>query len=173
MAYTNKYMNRAIESPEFTQVPALWVPHSNVSSKAFVKVPWQAGNLNRRAIGDAIRYRGGDRRVGTRATGGVDYAAPFFVFAKRGKDGDYVRRVIDALVEDMGSVEVWQDYSVTEKCDMRCREARGDWCECSCTGLHHGEDHLGPLERIVGETTIVSTEYKRTMRLHTTQPSGA
>ena len=63
--------------------------------------------------------------------------------------------VLPALAERFGEVDVLLEYSTTQKCDRRCREAEGDDCECSCLGEHHagGMYMHGWIE--VGETTLI------------------
>jgi len=63
--------------------------------------------------------------------------------------------LVEALAERFGEVDVLLEYSTTQKCDRRCREAQGDDCECSCLGEHHagGMYMNGWIE--VGDTTLI------------------
>lgn len=142
--------------PKFTQQPAMWIPLNRVSTRVSLWVPYYGKNT-RRALWDLC---------GRRSRVEFSKLTKLWSFPKRGKNGNYADIVRAALLEDIGSVEVWQDYAATEQCDTRCREALGSSCECSCTGIHHGEQRLRPLERIVGTTTIVQTDYRRVRRLH-------
>ena len=68
---------------------------------------------------------------------------------------DHLLSLVEALAERFGEVDVLLEYSTTQKCDRRCREAQGDDCECSCLGEHHagGMYMHGWIE--VGETTLI------------------
>jgi hypothetical protein len=68
--------------------------------------------------------------------------------------------LLEALVERYGKVEVWLEFSLTQKCDKRCRDAHGDECVCSCLGMNHG-GIWGRRWFEVGETTLISPEVKR------------
>lgn len=62
--------------------------------------------------------------------------------------------VAESIAIRDGRVEIEMHYSQTQKCDQRCRKAKGDDCTCSCEGKHHGKaQHASWLE--VGETTLV------------------
>ena len=63
--------------------------------------------------------------------------------------------LIGALLERFGVVDASVEFSTTQKCDTRCREASGDDCECSCQGEHHGGGLWeGWIQ--VGETTLIA-----------------
>lgn len=68
--------------------------------------------------------------------------------------------LLRALVGRFGQVEVWLEFSRTQKCDKRCRDATGDECVCSCLGMYHGGIWgRGWFE--VGETTLINSEVIR------------
>lgn len=73
--------------------------------------------------------------------------------------------VVDLLAREYGCVEVITDGGVANKCDVRCRDARGDDCICSCAGTQHGVGGPGAGEIVVGETTIVDTTIARWRRV--------
>lgn len=62
--------------------------------------------------------------------------------------------LVDALAEEFGEVLVELEFSTTQQCDTRCRNAEGDHCECSCLGEHHGGGLWGGWLQ-VGETTLI------------------
>lgn len=47
--------------------------------------------------------------------------------------------VIEALADRLGKIDVYMDFRQVERCDTRCRNARGRECTCSCLGKHHGK----------------------------------
>jgi len=68
--------------------------------------------------------------------------------------------LLAALVRRYGQVEVWLEFSLTQKCDKRCRDALGDECVCSCLGMNHGGIwHRRWFE--VGDTTLISPEIRQ------------
>jgi hypothetical protein len=111
-----------------------------------VRMPYQEGNR------DLLRGAGPGARP--------KWERPFWTVS-RTAFGEVVR----ILVHKYGCVEVITDGGVGNKCDTRCREARGDDCICSCAGTQHGIHHLGPKERVVGETTIIDTTIVRWRRV--------
>ncbi|MGS2615154.1 hypothetical protein ACVCAH_11605 [Micromonospora sp. LZ34] len=63
--------------------------------------------------------------------------------------------LVDALLDRFGQVDATIEFSTTQKCDTRCREATGDDCECSCLGEHHGGGLWDGWIQ-VGETTLIA-----------------
>lgn len=158
------FLKRPADLPEFTQGPAVWVPHSNTSTKAFAVLPYAPGSRNKRALRSAISDRYG--LTGNRSLGGIAYAKPYFVFAKKGNGCDYVAAVVDALREDFGSVEVIRDYSRQGFCTEQCQEATGQDCECICRGRGHGGGRIAKHEKRVPESLIIGTDYQRVRRVY-------
>ncbi len=68
--------------------------------------------------------------------------------------------LLEALVGRYGQVEVWLEFSLTQKCDKRCRDAVGEECVCSCLGTNHG-GIWGRRWFEVGDTTLISPEVQR------------
>lgn len=65
--------------------------------------------------------------------------------------------VAEAIAIRDGEVHIEMHYSLSEQCDRRCQQARGDECTCSCEGKHHGEAlHASWIE--VGPTTLVRSQ---------------
>jgi hypothetical protein len=74
--------------------------------------------------------------------------------------------LVDELLDEFGVVYASVEFSTTQKCDTRCREAQGDDCECSCLGEYHGGGLWGGGWVQVGETTLIRSETQiRHMRL--------
>lgn len=68
--------------------------------------------------------------------------------------------LLRALVNEYGMVVVRLDFSLTQKCDKRCRDATGDECVCSCMGAYHGGAG-GRVWYEVGQTTLISQDVQR------------
>ena len=47
-------------------------------------------------------------------------------------------RISNALIIRYGAIMRFEDYDGTEKCDLRCQNAEGEECVCSCLGQNHG-----------------------------------
>ncbi|GFE25691.1 hypothetical protein [Streptomyces nigrescens] len=75
----------------------------------------------------------------------------------------HLRPLVDALAFRFGEVDVYLEFSTTERCDRRCQRAEGDDCTCSCRGEHHGGGVYWKHWTQVGEETLVS-EFGRVVR---------
>jgi hypothetical protein len=74
---------------------------------------------------------------------------------------NHLRVLVFALAEKYSAVDVYLEFSTTERCNTRCQEATGDDCECSCLGANHaGAAYMASWLR-VGETTLVRPGVKR------------
>jgi hypothetical protein len=74
---------------------------------------------------------------------------------------NHFRPLVVALAEKFGAVDVYLEFSTTERCGTRCHEAVGDDCTCSCLGLNHaGAAYMGDWLQ-VGETTLARPGVKR------------
>jgi hypothetical protein len=63
--------------------------------------------------------------------------------------------LVRALAERFEVVTVDEVRTVTgDTCDVRCREAEGDDCNCRCLGLYRGEGLPRVGWVLVGETTL-------------------
>lgn len=67
---------------------------------------------------------------------------------------DHLNLVAEAIAIRDGEVTVEMHYSEREQCDLRCQNATGDDCTCSCEGKHHGEGVYASWKE-VGATTLV------------------
>ncbi|WP_236652527.1 hypothetical protein [Streptacidiphilus neutrinimicus] len=67
----------------------------------------------------------------------------------------HMREVVEALAERFGAVEVALDFRNSSRCDVRCRDAEGDDCDCQCLGENHGGAAYWRAWIQVGETTLV------------------
>ncbi|WP_156960975.1 hypothetical protein [Kocuria marina] len=88
---------------------------------------------------------------------------PTWVKAAEGEEGwkgywtisrDHLIPVAEAVAIRDGKVLIEMHYSQTEKCDLRCQNATGDDCTCSCEGKNHGQAEHASWKQ-VGETTLV------------------
>lgn len=78
----------------------------------------------------------------------------------------HMRDVVEALAERFGVVEVTIDFRSTSRCDIRCRDAEGDDCDCQCLGENHGGAAYWRSWQHVGETTLVDVGItRRTFRV--------
>lgn len=68
-------------------------------------------------------------------------------------------------------IETKGRYAGAEKCDARCRDARGPYCECACAGRWHGAFFWPKhwVEIDTAETTI-GIEQKRVLRVYEVRP---
>ncbi|MBD3004674.1 hypothetical protein [Streptomyces sp. 5-10] len=77
----------------------------------------------------------------------------------------HMAKVIDGCLRRWSRVELRRQYLETQRCDVRCQQAKGDDCECSCMGLMHGSRAVGggwlSGFRRVGETTLVTRGAER------------
>lgn len=76
---------------------------------------------------------------------------------------EHMTIVAQELAIRFGEVEVIADYSTSEKCDRRCKDATGDDCECSCRGANHGDGTQASWKQ-VGDTTLVRSSVERVRR---------
>jgi hypothetical protein len=68
----------------------------------------------------------------------------------------HLQHLVDGLAVRFGHVDVVLDFRTTERCDIRCRDARGDECTCSCLGENHGGAAYWRNWIEVGETTLIA-----------------
>lgn len=67
----------------------------------------------------------------------------------------HLRPLVEALAARFGEVDVYLEFSTTERCDRRCQRATGDDCTCSCRGEHHGGGVYWKQWTQVGDETLV------------------
>jgi hypothetical protein len=67
----------------------------------------------------------------------------------------HMRATVEALADRFGVVEVAIDFRTNSRCDIRCRDAEGDDCDCQCMGENHGGAAYWRNWTQVGETTLV------------------
>lgn len=54
----------------------------------------------------------------------------------------HYRKLIEALSERFGTIEIVEHYSILERCWASCLHAHGWDCVCSCMGKNHQAGHL-------------------------------
>lgn len=69
--------------------------------------------------------------------------------------------IVSALAVRFGRVVVTVDGHKRRVCDIRCRNAQGGDCVCSCAGAHHGMVFKGLKWVQIGETTLIGYDYTR------------
>lgn len=88
---------------------------------------------------------------------------PTWVDAQEGQPGwkgywtisrEHLTEVAEAIAIRDGRVTIEMHYSTSEQCDLRCQNAEGDECTCSCEGKYHGNNHHASWIE-VGDTTLV------------------
>lgn len=78
---------------------------------------------------------------------------------------DHFSKLVEALLDRYGRVDVLAEFTTTEVCDTRCQNARGTDCQCTCLGNNHGGGQWGGWFQI-GDTTLISHDRQlRHMRL--------
>jgi hypothetical protein len=84
---------------------------------------------------------------------------------QRARTDDLLRAIID----EFGAVELWVEARrTTARCDIRCVEAKGWDCECSCGGLNHRGTTHGWVQ--AGTTGLVRTDGTEWTRRTLTRP---
>ena len=73
----------------------------------------------------------------------------------------HFRRLVEEIALAYGSVDVDVEFSTSERCDKRCREARGDDCSCSCMGENHGGAAYLKYWLEVGDSTLIAPGQRR------------
>lgn len=66
----------------------------------------------------------------------------------------HLRTITEALARRFGEVDVYLEFSTTERCDRRCQRASGDDCTCACRGENHGGSAYWKGWTLVGEETL-------------------
>jgi hypothetical protein len=72
----------------------------------------------------------------------------------------HLATITAALAERFGEVDVYLEFSTTERCDTRCENAEQDDCTCSCMGDNHGGAAYWRNWTLVGDTTLVDVGRK-------------
>lgn len=70
-------------------------------------------------------------------------------------------KLVDALADRFGAVDVQLEFSNRSKCDTQCQGANPRTvfeCECSCGGDNHGGAQGWKQWKPVGETTLIANE---------------
>lgn len=67
----------------------------------------------------------------------------------------HLRTLTEALAKRFGEVNVYLEFSTTERCDRNCQGAEYDDCTCSCRGEYHGGGTFWTEWQLVGEDTLV------------------
>jgi hypothetical protein len=122
-----------------------WVRRNYDETRLWVWMPYQDGS-NRRWILEELGAR--VRPDWNREAKRWEIARP------------HLATITAALAERFGEVDVYLEFSTTERCDWRCEQADGDDCTCSCMGDNHGGSAYWRRWRLVGDTTLVDVGRK-------------
>ncbi|RZU48850.1 hypothetical protein EV385_0579 [Krasilnikovia cinnamomea] len=119
--------------------PPPWV-HRPIAGRILTMMPYDGGSNRRwlhQRLGSQIRpeHRGGGVWAVARS---------------------HFRHLVEGLAERFGYVDILLDFRQAERCDTRCRDARGDDCTCSCLGENHGGAAYWRHWIEVGDTTLVA-----------------
>lgn len=132
---------RLVTVPE---VPMIWLPQDG---QVIAKIPARKGN--RWWLHETVRIRS------PRLDGGRWHLPR-----------NCLVRLVTAAIDRYGYVVVSRDMSKLSRCNRRCLEATGVYCDCSCMGAHHGADSISWFER-VGDVMVADLgETKRTTILY-------
>ncbi|GAA2334717.1 hypothetical protein SVIO_027740 [Streptomyces violaceusniger] len=124
-----------------------WVRRNVGEQRLWAWMPYQEGS-NRRWILEELGERIRPEWNNEMTPGRWEIARP------------HLRTIVSALAERFGEVDVYLQFSATERCDTRCRDAAGDDCTCSCMGENHGGAAYWRNWMLVGETTLVDVARK-------------
>ncbi|MFE9855625.1 hypothetical protein [Streptomyces sp. NPDC005780] len=118
-----------------------WVRRGYDETRLWAWMPYKAGNRSwlHNALGERIR----PRRNNTVTPGRWEIAKP------------HLRLLIESLAKRFGEVDVYLEFSTTERCDRKCQTAAGGDCTCSCRGEHHGGGTYWTDWLLVGEDTLI------------------
>ena len=64
----------------------------------------------------------------------------------------WFKLLVPQCLETFGQVYIIQPYREQEKCAPACWNAKGDECECSCMGEHHGKDNPTGRWKVISDT---------------------
>ncbi|MFH9939459.1 hypothetical protein ACH4OT_09055 [Streptomyces murinus] len=67
----------------------------------------------------------------------------------------HLQLLTESLARAFGEVDVYLEFSTTERCDRNCQQAERDDCTCSCRGEHRGGGTFWTFWQLVGEDTLV------------------
>jgi hypothetical protein len=71
-------------------------------------------------------------------------------------------KLVTAAIDRYGYVVVCRDMARLSRCTTACLNATGIECDCSCQGLHHGQNAGGWFERVGGVVVADLGEFTRT-----------
>jgi hypothetical protein len=120
-----------------------WVRRRLGQTRLHVWMPYQ-GSSNRQWILQELGTRTRPIWNGSKTPGRWEIARP------------HLHLVVTSLVQRFGQVDVYLEFSNRTRCDVRCQQAEGDDCECSCLGENHGGAAYWRNWTLVGQTTLLS-----------------
>lgn len=73
--------------------------------------------------------------------------------------------VVEAMARKLGRIDVYLEFRGLDRCDTRCKRARGRECDCQCLGKHHGVGGITHGWKMVGDTTEVKSTGLKTRHI--------
>lgn len=118
-----------------------WVRRGYDETRLWMSMPYRVGNRTwlHNALGERIRPRW-NRAV---MPGRWEIAKP------------HLRLLTECLARRFEEVDVFLEFSTTERCSWRCQNAEHDDCTCSCRGEHHGGGTYWTDWLMVGEDMLM------------------
>lgn len=107
------------------RVPVVFRPGAQDQPGLLVRLPYHSGNRD--------WLRGGRRRKPEWDPTEKLWKVPRAWFSV----------IVNACLDRFDEVYVIQPHNPMEKCAPACWEAKGEECQCSCLGVHHGEGRPG------------------------------
>lgn len=127
------------------QIVRVWRPTPSEAGRVVIWLPYARGT------------RGWLRSVcGTGTRPEFDRARKAWTVAR-----PHFRRIVQAVADRYGSVDVYVDHTVRHACGAMCRNAEGDDCQCSCLGDNHGNGRWHEGWQPVGDEWVVRNERVR------------
>ncbi|MEQ7008429.1 hypothetical protein ABN028_19845 [Actinopolymorpha sp. B17G11] len=105
---------------------------------AYAPRPWVRRSVDRRRLAAWMPYEGGSNRkwiletLGKRVQPEWNKPEECWDVAR-----PHLRTLVTAMANRFGEIDLYLEFSKKERCDVRCKNARLDDCECSCLGQNH------------------------------------
>lgn len=118
-----------------------WVRRGYDEIRLWAWMPYKLGNRAwiHGALGERIRPHWN----GTVKPGRWEIAKP------------HLQLLTEALATRFGEVDVYLEFSTTERCAEKCQTAGSDDCTCSCRGEYHGGGTFWTQWQLVGEDILI------------------
>lgn len=119
-------------------------------------IPWVRRPVGPGRLQAWMPYQEGSNRRWILAELGDRMRPEWNITAKRWEIArSHLRTLVEVMAMKFGEIDVYLEFSTRQRCDVRCRDARGDDCVCSCMGENHGGAAYWRHWMLVGDTTLV------------------